>query len=150
MINCEQEIASAVIRLGLGSSQISKCEPAEAMRVARLTQSQFVVDDPRVWWLGFQALYETVPYGSSDDWARRLNALIPLGTDRCMLICDCERDDYLVYEVAVGVVTSLLSECSFFEYYLVDPEFRWIIADTDHNQFLLARSAQGRESESRE
>lgn len=150
MINCEQEMASAVVRIGLSPSQISKCELAEAIRVRHVTQRQFVIGDPRVWWLGFQAPYEAVSYRSPDDWAQRLNALIPLGTDRCWLVSEGERDDSPVYDVAVGVVTSILSECSFFEYYLVDLEFRWIIADTDHNQLLLAHPIQVRESPQRE
>ena len=44
---------------------------------------------------------------------------------------------YPVFDVQIAVLTSILKECSFFEYYLVDPEFRWIIADTDHNEILV-------------
>jgi hypothetical protein len=136
----EQELANAAKRLGLNGSAFSRCEPAKANDVARTARERFVTGNPRVWWLGFRKPYETVPYGSREDLTRSLNVAIPSGSARCWLIAESESEIYPVFEGEIVAIVSVLKECGFFEYYLVDSEFRWIVADTDHNELLVARS----------
>jgi hypothetical protein len=136
---CERELEDAVEQLELSTPQFSKCDSPKASDVARTAKQRFVSGNPRVWWLGFQQPYETFPYRSPDDWAQRLESVIPHGTTRCWLIAESSSETYPVYDVDVATVAAVLEECSFFEYYLVDPAFAWIVADTDHNQILVAR-----------
>ena len=149
MNSCERELADAVKQLGLSTSQFSKCEPPQADDVARTAKVRFVTGNPRVWWLGFQQPYETFPYDSLDDWARRLSGVIPHGTARCWLIAESTTETYPVYDVQVESIVAVLKECSFFEYFLVDPAFKWIVADTDHNQLLVARPIDEKKSRGR-
>jgi hypothetical protein len=139
MNNCEGEIASAVKALGLGEAQVSKCDSAKSTEVARRAKGRFVEGNPRVWWLGFRKPYDSRTYGDSNDWEQRLMTTIPHPTKRCWLIAESESEAYPVYDVQIGTIVAVLKECCFFEYYLVDPDFNWIVADTDHNQLILAR-----------
>jgi len=141
MSSHEQEIAGAVKVLALSAAQFLRCDPAKSHAVAIAAKGRFVVDEPRVWWLGFRRPHETHAYGDLQDWERRLVATIPPGTTRCWLIVESDGDSYPVYDVEVDVVAGVIKECSFLEYYLVDPEFNWIVSDTDHNQLIFVRLA---------
>jgi hypothetical protein len=139
MSNWEREISNAIEQLGFSASEFVKSEREKATEIVRVAKSRFVADNPRVWWLGFRQPYDSQSYGALDDWERRLKSLIPRGVTHCWLIAECNHNDHPVYQVSVAVVASVLKECSFFEYYLVDSDFEWIIADTDHNSLIVAR-----------
>ncbi len=137
----EHEIDGAAKRLGVSAAQVSRCDSTESAEIADAARSRFVSDSPRVWWLGFRQPFDSHPYSDSKNWERKLVELIPRGTNSCWLIVESDRSIYPVYKIQIDTILSVLRECSFFEYYLVSLNFDWIIADTDHNELIVARSS---------
>jgi hypothetical protein len=55
------------------------------------------------------------------------------------LVIESDGETYPVYRVArIDAVPLVLAECPFLEYYLIDHDYGWLIADTDHNELLVA------------
>jgi hypothetical protein len=49
----------------------------------------------------------------------------------------------VVYEVDLGAVVELLASAPFLEYAIVDESVSVILADTDHNEILVAWATSG-------
>jgi hypothetical protein len=139
MMDEKRQIAAAMKKLGFPPDRFDRCDERKAADVARLAKQRFVNGNPRVWWLGLKEPYEAHEYHDPNEWAKRLRDVVPRDTERCWLIVESDREAYTVYDVALDAVGQVLSECGFFEYYLVGPDFSWIVADADHNQLLVAR-----------
>jgi hypothetical protein len=142
------DIRNAINKLGLREAEFSKCDTVESAKLASIAKERFVIGNPRVWWLGFSPPYQSHSYDKPDEWKARLNAAIPEGTKKCWLIGEPDSDTtpYTVYVTDTSKVAEVLSQCRFFEYYLVDPNLNWIIADTDHNQLIVAQPIAPRTS----
>jgi hypothetical protein len=135
------DIRSALDKLGLSEAEFSRCDAVESTNLARVAEERFVVGAPRVWWMGFSPPYQSRGYNGPAEWRTRLNEAIPDGTRKCWMISEpgSAATSPTVYVADACKVADVLGECRFFEYYLVDPNLDWIIADTDHNQIVVAR-----------
>jgi len=61
--------------------------------------------------------------------------ILPTRDNRYWFIPETEENELKVFDLTFSEIDRLLQECPFFEFYIVDKEYRWLIAESDHNQF---------------
>jgi hypothetical protein len=57
----------------------------------------------------------------------------------CWFVPEVEDDPYPVYQTTVPIVEKILSQCSFFEYYLLNKPLDLLLIENDHNQIIVAQ-----------
>jgi hypothetical protein len=140
MNEIEAEIDSAVDSLGIGIEKWRKLPLKESREVCQTAMSQFVIDNPRAWWLALKEPVQSYPYPKGDG-HQFVHLYIPAEDERCWFIPETEEDELPVYDVYIPEVRRVLSECSYFEYYLVDKRFEWLIIESDHNEVIVAKAS---------
>ncbi len=130
-------VGEAAAQLGLTPAQLRKLGDTESAEVVRRARERFVAGDPRSWWLALKvpATSHPAPADPDDD----VRALFPVMVERCYFLPETgDGSDPSVYELEAEALMPLLGELPFFEYYVLDPMFRWLLAETDHNEILVA------------
>lgn len=56
---------------------------------------------------------------------------------RSMVIADEENEEKLVFSPPLKSIASILEECRHFEYYIIDKQLRWMIAENDHGDLIF-------------
>lgn len=107
-------------------------DSTEAERVRSEAQIRFVSGSPRVWWLGFAMVKST---HSSET--MRLSDLVHDPDAIGWFIPETEESCGLVYRLNAHQVEAVVADCPFFEYYFLTAEKELLIAETDHNQFIV-------------
>lgn len=120
--------ASAVLKIS-----DRRMDMAEAKRVLSDTQRRFVIGSPRVWWLGFAVTRSTHPSETTS-----LPALVDDPDARGWFIPDTEGSICLAYRLTAREAEFLVRACPYFEYYFLNARGDLLIAETDHNQFVIA------------
>jgi hypothetical protein len=129
-------IGEAATQLELAPGQLRKLDDASAAEVVRRARERFVAGDPPVWWLSLRlpATSHPAPADPDDD----VRALFPVAAERIYFLpAPGAGAAPLVYELEAEALMPLLGELPFFEYYVIDPEFRWLCVETDHNEILV-------------
>lgn len=131
-MHCEIEewIENALTSLRLSHRSI---DSVTSRRVLSATQSRFVSASPRVWWLGFSAVISRHPAETC-----KLSALVPEPDVLGWFIPETEGRGSRVYRLTAKEAESVIADCPFFEYYFLDAGEKRLIAETDHNQFVVA------------
>jgi hypothetical protein len=131
----QTEIQAAAATLGLSSEQFRQLPDPEAEHIYRTALSRFVTSrfEPRWWWehlrdpdAGFQPegihAFDVIP------------KLVPDADAPVYLVAE---DDpvpfYPVYRTTVRTAMAVLSECFGFEYYLISPDFSWLVGENHHD-----------------
>ena len=57
----------------------------------------------------------------------------------CWLIPETDEEDLPVYELNLGQISRLVDDCPLFEYNLVAHDYSWLIAESDHDVYLVCR-----------
>ena len=148
MSEIEAEIDDAVRAAGIEAGRWRKLPLEQAREICLAVRSRFVDGDPRAWWLTLKRPFEShsLPQG---DGFRVIQTYVPVADERCLLIPDTDEADFPVYEVAVSDVSQVLSECQYFEYYLVGERLDWLVTETEHNAVIVVRpsSSDAREGQ---
>jgi hypothetical protein len=138
----EVQVDQAIVQLRL-QPVLRKLPPAEALRGLASTRGAFIEGNPRALWLGLRNVERHArPYTSATWESCLLEACATVGATDGWLILEADGDEHPVYRCSdFGVLPRVLGECLYFEYYLVDERSRWLIADTEHNEILVATHA---------
>jgi hypothetical protein len=129
-IEIEEWIKNALAVLKLSDRRM---ETVESERVLSAAQRRFVHGAPRVWWLGFGAINSSQAVETS-----RLSSLVEDSDEIGWFIPETEGGGNLVYRLTAKEVEAVVEDCPFFEYYFLDAGEQRLIAETDHNQFVIA------------
>ena len=113
---------------------LRKLSEEEAKLVEATAHDRFVRGSPRVWWLGLEGNCES--YNSASV---KLSNVIPDTSGTCWLLPETDETNLPVYEVDVSQVPKLIQDSPFFEYNLVAKDFRWLIAESEHDVYFLCR-----------
>jgi hypothetical protein len=135
MNEIEEEVMRAAANLGLSETQFRQCSASDAADVVTKAKDRFVEGNPRTWWLSLKRPCKMYPYESGGH--ELLLSHVPNGERRCWFIPETEETTLPVFECDVGVLSPLLADCFFFEYYVLSSRFDWLIVDTDHNELLV-------------
>jgi hypothetical protein len=47
-----------------------------------------------------------------------------------------------VYKIEASDIEALIGDCPFFEYYVVDSTNEWLVAETEHNVFIVCYASE--------
>lgn len=133
------EIEEAVQQLHLPNDSFVKCDPSKASDVVQRAKNVFVSDNPRVWWLSLKYPKSFVSFPQCDG-SQHVTDYIPTTEKRCWFIPETGKAALPVFDVQAKVVSAVLGECSFFEYYLVGKTFEWLIIENDHNEVIVTHA----------
>lgn len=138
MTEIEIEI-DRVIASHFPATKIERLPSDEARVILTDLHRSFLTGNPSPLWQGLRSKASSVSYQKS-EWAEKVLAVCErLDLREGWLILESDSDQYPVYRFFdARDVVRLLSECSFVEFYLVDLELRSLVADTDHNELLVA------------
>lgn len=111
-------------------------------RLLEKIKNIFVVGDPRVWWLSFKNKPDLL---TSNDEEEYLELTKYFSRDEeCYFIA--ELDELHIFQSRIDIIVNLISECSFFEYYVIDNRLTKLICETEHGDLLLVKSKGSNET----
>jgi len=138
-------ILQAVRELGFGTNRCERLPVDEASGVYEAALRHYVPEGSPKWWWEHFPVSTGVHFEAGDGW-RQLSRLVPNPDERVWLIAEDEGlPGYSVWTARVRDIAAVLGECPAFEYYLVQPEFRWLLCENHHNVLI----AVGEEVEER-
>lgn len=134
----DAEIEQAIKTLKLGQESISRLDAQQAERIIQKAKARFVEGNPRSWWLSLRVPCRIVGQDASSG-APSLMRHWASAESFCWFVPEVEDGSYPVYETTVPIVERILSECSFFEYYLLNRPLDRLLIENDHNQVVIAQ-----------
>jgi len=108
------------------------CSEDVAKDIVNKSQANFVEGTPRVWWLSLRR-----PFVSYDSKDRSFLDVIPEPTERVWFIAEDDSKDLPVFDLTPDEVELIRKNCPLFEYYVTDKQFRWLVIESDHDQFIV-------------
>lgn len=136
--SAERDLDRSIVELEL-SNFLRKLDAADSAAFVAATLRAFIEGNPRVLWLGLKGDCQRIRYSNREWPGCLIGVCASLRATTTMLILESETDQYPVYHCSsVDSVVSALQDCELFEYYVVDPELRWLVADTDHNELVTS------------
>jgi hypothetical protein len=135
---CKAEIELAIKILRLNQESIVRLRAQQAEQIIQVAKARFVEGNPRSWWLSLRVPCRIVGQDASSG----VPSLIRhWASDEsfCWFVPEVEDGSYPVYETTVPIVERILSECSFFEYYLLNRPLDRLLIENDHNQIVIAQ-----------
>jgi hypothetical protein len=139
MTDIEKQIADAIRQLGLSEQQIRRLPPEAASEVVQKAQQLYITGEPRSWWLSLKVPHTAFDYPDGSG-CKHLNEHWLNKTPICWFIPETEKPNLPVYEAEIIILPELLSECGFFEYYLLSKDWLFLLVETDHNQIITAQA----------
>lgn len=134
MRDIEAWIEEAATSRGIAFHRLSE---GDGLAVLKAVEDRFVVGSPRVWWLGFKK-----PYASFDSDTTNLSLVLPRPNGQVLLIPETDDNEQLpVYRIDAAYIETLIDGCPLFEYYVTDASNEWLVAETDHNVFIVCHAA---------
>lgn len=147
---CQSEVSSfesALRALAVPPTEVMRASPDAARQIQQEAMKAFVVNNPRAWWMALRHRQASVHFPQGDG-HRHLQDYVPASQSRAWFIIETGQAALPVYDVEVASLARIISECQFFEYYLVDRDFEWLICDTDHNELVICRNVPATAGES--
>lgn len=138
MTDIEKQITDAVLHRALDPKQIRRLPPEESARIVQTAQQNFVEGRPRAWWLSLKIPSNSIDYADAEGF-RHIGEHWRSDNTSCWFIPETEEQDLAVYETNIQVLPSILEECSFFEYYILSKDFKFLLIENDHNQVITAQ-----------
>lgn len=109
----------------------------EAETFCQRLASRYVGDRKQRWWWATLAQPSCVlRYGDRDGLAMLYNLL----ASKPVIYLGVTDDEEGPWPVIVGdsrTICALLREVRFFEYFVADPDFNWVVFDTHHNELVV-------------
>ena len=132
-INLRSELSAALISEGLSSS-----ETEDKGRVISLIEKKFILGTPRAWWSSLVNKPEVYAFPDNSGYQHLLE-IIPDGGDKVWFVVDDDEEEF-VFFIPLNKVQSIIEGCRFFEYYVVDEGFSWMLAENDHGDILICKA----------
>jgi hypothetical protein len=128
-------IVQAAAGLGI---RLERLTPGDALSVTDEVKSKFVDGSPRVWWLGLKT-----PYAWYDSKSTRLSHVLPCHRGEVFFIPETDDEEPSpVFKIDARDIETLIGECTFFEYYVVSLEKEWLVAETEHDAFIVCNNSE--------
>ncbi len=131
-----EAVENAIKQLGLSKVAVRVSdEKAEAIYKSLI--STFVTGgDRRWWWEAFKLPSASIEYEDGMGF-KRISNFVP---DKKEIVWFVVEDDqlpyYPIYEASTENVSSIISECFAFEYYLVPKDKSWLVCENHHNRVI--------------
>jgi hypothetical protein len=122
-------IMDALKRQGSSATPLA---PSEAKSIVAAAKEKFVQGNPRAWWTSLRVPAKV--YNSQDY---TLEEILPSQDQSYWFIPETEEDNLSVFDLTGAEVSAVLKECPYFEYYILNKQNQWLIAESDHNRFYV-------------
>lgn len=132
MTEIEDWIDKGIAVLGISATKIT--DDRARIIVAKLRR-QFVIDEPKMWW--WTALRAAPIVYSTDE--HTLSSVLPTLDGIGFFVPETEDGRQPVYRLSLSDVERVVHECPFFEYYVSDESFRWLVIESHHNEFYVVK-----------
>lgn len=131
------EVEAALQRLDAPASAFVRCSDDVAAEIIQNALANFVLGNPRVWWLSLKHPRLTVYFPDGRGFEHLLE-YVPPAQKRCWFIPETGKASLPVFDAEVEYIPRVLRKCPFFEYYLVGHGFDWLIVENDHNEVIVS------------
>lgn len=128
------ELEEALALNGLVAHEIANKD-----EVLSAIESIFVKERPRAWWLSLAAKPKIYTFTDNSAYLH-IEEVAPPTADDVWLIADEDNEEKLLFSLPLSKIKSILEECRFFEYYIVDKNLTWLLAENDHGDILVSNS----------
>ena len=119
---------------------LRRLSDADAVGLQALVGESFVRDTACVWWwTSIHGPSKSVDYGDADG-LEVLAELVEPDSQAVLFVTDDEPGPWPAVRGRVGDLMAMLGEMRVFEFFLVDPDRKWIVFDTHENRLVLAGS----------
>ncbi|WEJ19480.1 hypothetical protein N0B28_14350 [Pseudomonas sp. SD17-1] len=132
-INLRSELSAALVSEGLSPNEIEDKE-----RVTSLIEKRFISGTPRAWWLSLVSKPEVYSFPDNSGYQNLLE-IFPAGNDKVWFVVDDDNKEKFVFFIPLNKVQDIIESCRFFEYYVVDENISWMLAENDHGEILVCR-----------
>ena len=129
MSEYEKEINEAMAYLSI-NDEVTVFSGRQKENLLSHLQSQFVIENPRVWWLSLK--YQATAYDFDGDY-KQITQFFDKNEKVWFIV---EDDECLLYQIKVSNIIDIIGECSCFEYYLISENEKRFLCETDHGVFL--------------
>lgn len=68
-----------------------------------------------------------------------LDEVAPPTTGDVWLIVDEDNDEKFVFSLPLSKIKKIIEECRYFEYYIVDKNLKWLLAENDHGDLIFPK-----------
>jgi hypothetical protein len=133
MASISDEIARAMLLLGISTQDCRMLAGDEARAVYQAVESRFVTQPGRRWWWEVLAEPNATHAFTDGNGFARLHEIAPNTTVPVWFIADADEEEYAVYETSVLVAQRIIGDCSSFEYVLASTECAWAIGENHHD-----------------
>lgn len=130
----ETWIDKAAWNLGI---RLERLTQNDAFVVTEEIRARFVDGSPRVWWLGLKT-----PYVYYDSASTRLSQVLPSLSGKVLFIPELDEGPLPVFGIEASGIETLIGECPFFEYYVVDADKAWLVAETEHDILIVCNASE--------
>lgn len=116
------------------NKSLRRVSEPEASATVRNLMADFVLGNPRVWWLALRHGHSAC---SSVD--HSFEAIAPETDETIWFIPETDEFPLPVYDLSPADVDFIRTNCPLFEYYVADKHGNWIVIENDHDEFIVSR-----------
>jgi hypothetical protein len=113
-------------------------EGTEKELIVNSIKGTFVKGNPRAMWLSLKYNSEILEYNDGDINILQVHVDNYFGKDSFVYLLLDDDEHYLI-KLRAKYIGTMIGECSFFEYCIVDLEYTILIEETDHNELILVQ-----------
>lgn len=125
------------IKAALMAAGISAKEVENKGQVLSRVEASFVKDRPRAWWSSLAVAPKIYTFNDNSAYLH-LDEVAPPTTDDVWLIVDEDNDEKFVFSLPLSKIKNIIEECRYFEYYIVDKNLKWLLAENDHGDLIFS------------
>ncbi|WP_217190152.1 DUF6756 family protein [Pseudomonas shirazica] len=121
--------------------QLSRVEPTHKKEILSKIQSTFIKGNPRAWWTSLRSKPNIQNFDDNTGYLH-LCELAPKPLEDVWLIADEDNEEKLLFSLPFKNIISILDDCRHFEYYIVDKQLSWMIAENDHGDLIFCSAPE--------
>ena len=142
MGNVIKEIDAAVKLLNIDSLSFVRLSPKQNENLYQRLLKKFVASGERQWWWEDFKLASYNFDEHPNRMAQLRKILANIKEKVWFMPEDDEYDFYPIYESVPALIPDILSECFFFEYYIISKKENWLICENHHNHLIGINSIE--------
>ena len=131
-----KEIDIAIKSLNIRPELFLKLEKEQNEKLYEILLDKFVKSGNRRWWWEDFKLSSYTFEEDPDRIEQLRKILADIKETVWFMPEDDENDFYPIYEATPNVIPAILSECFYFEYYIIGKQAKWLICENHHNNLI--------------
>ena len=136
----ESEIDGVMDQLGL-HDRLRKLNRGDARELLSQAQERFLKESSPFWWSCFSGELKTARE-KAGDLLESFTGLIGEPVPECFFFPEPRSSDSLVYIGLLSDFCELVNQCFYFEFYILDKDFRWVACENHHGQLILCKGSR--------